>query len=158
MMNTENNTPNMAEPISTATVEAIQTSYKAWQTNDLTIIDALFSPDWQDIPMAPGQKAGPEGLKNLITFFHQTFPDIKITLQDIFGTAGRIAVRAEMTFTHDKEFMGISPVNKNVKVSILELHHLKDGKITHTWHLEDWFGLYMQSRSSENLNQPNHEI
>jgi len=102
-MNKENNMPNMAEPISTATVEAIQTSYKAWQTNDLTIIDALFSPDWQDIPMAPGQKAGPEGLKNVITFFHQTFPDIKITLQDIFGTAGRIAVRAEMTFTHDKK-------------------------------------------------------
>jgi len=157
-MNTENNTSNMAEPISTATIEAFQASYKAWQTNDLTIIDALFSPDWQDIPMAPGQKAGPEGLKNLITIFHQTFPDIKITLQDIFGTAERIAVRAEMTFTHDKEFMGISPVNQMVKVSMLELHHLKDGKITHTWHLEDWFGLLTQSRSSENLNHPNHEI
>jgi len=157
-MNTENNTPNMVAPISTATVEAIKDSYKAWQTNDLTIIDALFSPDWQDIPMAPGQKAGPEGLKNLITFFHQNFPDINITLKDIFGTAERIAVRAEMTFTHDKEFMGISPVNQMVKVSMLELHHLKDGKITHTWHLEDWFGLLTQSRSSENLNHPNHEI
>jgi predicted ester cyclase len=158
MMNIEDNTPNVVEPISSATLEAIQASYKAWQTNDLTIIDTLFSPDWQDIPMAPGQKVGPEGLKNLITFFHQTFPDIRITLQDIFGTAERIAVRAEMTFTHDKEFMGISPVNQNVKVSMLELHHLKDGKITHTWHLEDWFGLLIQSRLSENPNHSKHEI
>lgn len=150
-MNTENNTPHMADPISSATLEAIQESYKAWQTNDLAIIDTLFSPDWQDIPMAPGQKAGPEGLKDLITFFHQTFPDIEITMQDIFGTAERIAVRAEMTFTHDKEFMGISPVNQKVKVTLLELLHLKDGKITHTWHLEDWFGLLMQSRSLEKL-------
>jgi predicted ester cyclase len=148
-MNTENNTPNMVESISSATLEAIQESYKAWRTNDLAIIDTLFSPDWQDIPMAPGQKAGPEGLKDLITFFHQTFPDIEITMQDIFGTAERIAVRAEMTFTHDKEFMGISPVNQKVKVTLLELLHLKDGKITHTWHLEDWFGLLMQSRSLE---------
>ena len=148
-MNTENNTPNIVEPISSATIEAIQESYKAWRTNDLTIIDTLFSPDWQDIPMAPGQKAGPEGLKDLITFFHQTFPDIEITMQDIFGTAERIAVRAEMTFTHDKEFMGISPINQKVKVTLLELLHLKDGKITHTWHLEDWFGLLMQSRSLE---------
>ena len=153
-MNTENYTPNMLEPISSATLEAIQAFYKAWQTNDLTIIDTLFSPDWQDIPMAPGQKAGPEGLKNLITFFRETFPDIEIAMQDILGTADRIAVRAEMTFTHDKEFFGISPVNQKVKVSMIELLHLKDGKITHTWHLEDWFGLLMQSRLSDNLNRP----
>lgn len=148
-MNTKKETPNMVETISSATLEAIQESYKAWQTNELTIVDTLFSQDWQDIPMAPGQKEGPEGLKNLMSFFHQTFPDIEITTQDVFGTAERIAVRAEMTFTHDKEFMGIAPINQKVKVTMLELHHLKDGKITHTWHLEDWFGLLMQSRSLE---------
>jgi len=148
----------MLPAISEEMIQAFQNSYKAWQTNDLTIIDTLFSPDWQDIPMAPGQKAGPEGLKNLITFFRETFPDIEITMLDIFGTAERVAVRSEITFTHDKEFMGISPVNQKVTVTSLELHHLKDGKITHTWHLEDWFGLLMQSRAAENLNQPNHEI
>jgi predicted ester cyclase len=157
-MNTEKETPNMLPAISEEMIQAFQNSYKAWQTNDLTIIDTLFSPDWQDIPMAPGQKAGPEGLKNLITFFRETFPDIEITMLDIFGTAERVAVRSEITFTHDKEFMGISPVNQKVTVTSLELHHLKDGKITHTWHLEDWFGLLMQSRAAENLNQPNHEI
>jgi predicted ester cyclase len=157
-MNTEKETPNMLPAISEEMIQAFQNSYKAWQTNDLTIIDTLFSPDWQDIPMAPGQKAGPEGLKNLITFFRETFPDIEITMLDIFGTAERVAVRSEITFTHYKEFMGISPVNQKVTVTSLELHHLKDGKITHTWHLEDWFGLLMQSRAAENLNQPNHEI
>jgi predicted ester cyclase len=157
-MNTKKETPNMLPAISEEMIQAFQNSYKAWKTNDLTIIDTLFSPDWQDIPLAPGQKAGPEGLKNLITFFRETFPDIEITMLDIFGTAERVAVRSEITFTHDKEFMGISPVNQKVTVTSLELHHLKDGKITHTWHLEDWFGLLMQSRAAENLNQPNHEI
>jgi predicted ester cyclase len=150
IMNTEKETPNLLPAISDATLQAIQKSYQAWQTMDFTIIDTLFSPDWQDIPMAPGQKAGPEGLKDLITFFNQTFPDIEITMHDIFGTAERIAVRSEITFTHDKEFMGILPVNQKVTVSSLEIHHLKNGKITHTWHLEDWFGLLVQSRAAEN--------
>jgi predicted ester cyclase len=150
-MNTVQETPNLLPAISEATLQAIQQSYKAWQTMDFTIIDTLFSPEWQDIPMAPGQEAGPQGLKNLITFFHQTFPDIEITMHDIFGTAERIAVRSEITFTHDKEFMGISAVHQKVTVSSLEIHHLKDGKITHTWHLEDWFGLLMQSRAALNL-------
>ena len=56
--------------------------------------------------MTPGHNEGTEGLKNLITFFHQTFPDIEITMQDIFDTAERIAVRGGIAFTHDKEFMG----------------------------------------------------
>lgn len=144
-MSTKNEMPKMAEAISSVTIEAIQESYKAWQTNDFRIIDELFSPDWQDIPAAPGQKEGPEGLKNLINFFHGTYPDIEIIVHDIFGTADRIAVRAELTFTHDKAFMGIPPVGKKVKVPMFEFHHLKDGKITHTWHQEDWFGLLMQS-------------
>ncbi|MDF2931594.1 MAG: hypothetical protein K0R36_925 [Chryseobacterium sp.] len=148
-MNNQNET-NMVEAISLETLEAIEAFYKAWQTNDLTIIDDLFNADWQDIPMAPEQKEGSEGLKDLMTFFHQTFPDIEVTIQDIFGTAERIAVRAEMTFTHDKELMDIQPVDKKVRITILELHHLTNGKITHTWHLEDWFGLFMQSRSLKN--------
>lgn len=146
-MNTENKTPNMIEGISLVTRKAIEDTYKAWQTNDFTLIDELFSPDWQDIPAAPGQETGPEGLKNLITFFRNNFPDIEINLQDIFGTADRVAVRAELTFTHNKEFMGIPPVNRKVKVTMLELHHLKNNKITHTWHMEDWFGLLMQSKT-----------
>jgi predicted ester cyclase len=148
-MNTGNEMTNMVETISPETLKAIRESYAAWQTNDFTIIDKLFSPDWQDIPAAPGQEAGPEGLKNVITFFRQNFPDIAINVHDIFGTADRIAVRAELTFTHDKEFMGIAPVNKKVTVSMLELHHLENNKITHTWHMEDWFGLLMQSRTSD---------
>lgn len=150
-MNTENERLNMVETISLATLNAIQESYKAWQTNDLTIINTLFSPDWQDIPAPPGQEAGPEGLKNLITFFRQNFPDIEINVHDIFGTADRIAVRAELIFTHDKEFMGIPPINKRVKISMLELHHLKNNKITHTWHMEDWFALLMQSKTLDKI-------
>lgn len=150
IMNTENEMENMVATISSETHEAVLQFYKGWKTNDLSIIDTLFSPDWQDIPMAPGQKEGPEGMKNLINFFNESFPDVEITVKDIFGTANRIAVRAQLTFTHDKEFMGIAPVNQKVKITMLELHHLQDGKITHTWHVEDWFGLLMQSRSGGN--------
>jgi predicted ester cyclase len=146
-MNTGNETQNMVKTISSETLKAVQESYTAWQTNDFAIIDKLFSPEWQDIPSAHGQEAGPEGLKNLITFFRQNFPDIVINVHDIFGTVDRIAVRAELTFTHNKEFMGIPPINKKVTVSMLELHHLENNMITHTWHMEDWFGLLLQSKT-----------
>lgn len=148
-MNNQNQS-TMVETINAKTLEALNAFYKAWKTNNLEIIDELFSSDWQDIPMAPNQKEGPQGLKDLMNFFYHTFPDVEVTLEDVFGTVDRIAVRAEMTFTHDKEFMNIKPVNNKVKISILELHHLANGKITHTYHLEDWYGLLMQSNAVNN--------
>jgi predicted ester cyclase len=119
--------------------------YQAWETNDDAIIDKLCSPDWEDIPLAPGQPKGPQGLKNLISFFKGTFPDIKVNIRDVFGTAERVAVRGELVFTHDKAFMDIPPSNQKVNIQMFEMHHIRNGKITHTWHLEDWFGLLSQS-------------
>jgi len=84
-------------------------------------------------------------LKSLIRFFNETFPDIEIKILDIFGSADRVAVRGEMVFTHNQAFLGIPPSDRKVHIPIFEIHHLRDGKITHTWHLEDWFALLLQS-------------
>ncbi len=64
--------------------------------------------------------------------FFDLFPDIKINILEIFGMHERAGVRAEMTFTRDREFLGIHPNNKKVTVPIHEFHYLKEGKITHT--------------------------
>ena len=40
---------------------------------------------------------------------------------------------------------GIPPAGERVTVALHEFHYLKDGKLTHTWHLEDWFGLMVKS-------------
>lgn len=119
--------------------------YKAWDTNDTTSVDDICHPEWQDIPLAPGQATGPAGLKDLIHFFNDAFPDIAVIINDIFGTTERVVVRAELVFTHNKPLMGIPPSNQKVKVRLFEIHHIRDGKITHTWHQEDWFGLLLQS-------------
>jgi len=38
------------------------------------------------------------------------------------------------------EWFGIAPSNTAFRMPIHEFHAIEDGKITHTWHLEDWFG------------------
>ena len=37
--------------------------------------------------------------------------------------------------------MGVAPTGKTVNMALHEFHHLENGKLTHTWHLEDWFGM-----------------
>lgn len=60
------------------------------------------------------------------------------------GLTGRAAVRAQITGTHRGEFFGIPATGKPIAIAIHEFHHLTEDRITHTWHLEDWFAMLNQ--------------
>lgn len=131
-------------PLTAKEVRAIETLYRAFTDRNPDLLDEALTPDWQDIPLAPGQGPGPAGLKALIPGFLQTFPDLRITIDEIIGHAGRAGVRARITGTHLGDFAGVPPTGKAVSVALHEFHHLENGRITHTWHLEDWFGMLHQ--------------
>ena len=124
-------------------LHSIHTFYRAFTDHNPDLLDQVCAPDWQDIPLAPGQGPGPNGLKDQITsVFLSAFPDLKIVVHEIFGSPGRAGVRASITGTHLGEVMGVAPTGKAVDIALHEFHYISDGKLTHTWHLEDWFGLF----------------
>ena len=129
-------------------IENIRKFYDAFNTKQPEILDEICAPNWKDIPLAPGQEDSPKGLQEIMRNLFKICPDIKVVIQDICGTHGRAAVRASMEFTHVNELMGIAPSHQKVSVALHEFHYLKEGKLTHTWHLEDWFGLQMKSKSA----------
>ena len=151
-MNKGNNESTLVEGLTEVEIQAIETFYGAWKAKKPEWLDEICSPDWQDIPLPPQQKEGPQGLKDIISFFIANFPDVEIVVGEIVGTHERAGVRAKIIFTHDKELMGIAPTHTKVEVAIHEFHHLKDGKITHTWHLEDWFSLVNAAQALKKLN------
>jgi predicted ester cyclase len=126
-------------------IEAIETFYGAWKSRRPELLEEVCTPDWQDIPLAPGQEDGPKGLQNVMKHFFQLFSDVEVIIHEIYGTTGRAGVRASLVFTHSNDILGIPATNQKVSLALHEFHHIQDGKITHTWHLEDWFGLLMQS-------------
>ncbi|NGZ86886.1 ester cyclase [Duganella aceris] len=123
---------------------AIETLYRAFNEQNPDLLDQALVEDWQDIPLGPGQQPGRAGMKPIIAMFGAAFPDVKITVQDIFGRDGKAAVRAQITGTHLGEFFGIAPTGKPIAIAIHEFHTLTADRVSHTWHLEDWFGMLNQ--------------
>ena len=119
---------------------AIETLYRAFTEHDPDLLDKAVSDDWWDIPLAPGQAPGREGMKPLIRAFSAAFPDARVTIYELIGAPGRAAVRGEITGTHKGEWLGIAPTGSRFTLAIHEFHHVHNGRITHTWHMEDWFG------------------
>ncbi|TCL05378.1 MULTISPECIES: ester cyclase [Sodalis] len=124
--------------------QAVETLYRAFNDKNPDLMDIAVTADWEDIPLAPGQGPGPEGLKPIIGLFLQAMPDVNIIVHDLIQVAGRAAVRAEITGTHLGPLFGIPATGKKVSFSIHEFHEFEGEHIKRTWHLEDWFGLFQQ--------------
>lgn len=123
---------------------AVETLYRAFNEQNPDLVDTVLAPGWDDIPLAPGQAAGPSGIKPIIVSFAAAFPDVQITIHDVVQEPGKVAVRAEISGTHLGELFGIAPTGKRVHFRLHEFHTVADGRVTTTWHMEDWFGLFMQ--------------
>ncbi len=132
----------------------VETFYRAF-AGEPDLLDQVVAPGWQDIPLAPGQGPGPEGIKPLIRAFKEAFPDLAITVHDMIAEGSRIGVRAEITGTHTGTWFGVAPTGRRCTVALHEFHRIENGRLTHTWHLEDWFGWLNQvgawPKSKENV-------
>lgn len=137
-------TPTDLTPQLRAERLAVETLYRAFSEQNPDLVDAVLAPHWDDIPLAPGQEPGPAGIKPIIRSFAAAFPDVQITIHDLLQEPGKVAVRAEISGTHLGELFGIAPTGKKVSFRLHEFHTLEHGLLTTTWHMEDWFGLFLQ--------------
>jgi predicted ester cyclase len=123
---------------------AVETLYRAFNEQNPDLVDAVLAPDWDDIPLAPGQVPGPAGIKPIIRMLVAAFPDLRVTIHDMVQQPGKIGVRADIGGTHLGELFGIAPTGKTVSFRLHEFHTVADGLVATTWHMEDWFGLFQQ--------------
>ena len=127
-------------PLSDRDRAAVETLYRAFSEHDPALLEAAVADDWQDLPLAPGQSPGRAGGRALIQAFTEAFPDARVTIHEMIGVAGKAAVRAEITGTHRGEMLGVRPTGKRFVLPLHEFHHVENGRVTTTWHMEDWFG------------------
>jgi predicted ester cyclase len=123
---------------------AVETLYRAFSEQNPDLVDSVLAPQWEDIPLAPGQGPGPSGIKPIIRSLAAAFPDVHIAIDDMVQEPGKIAVRAEISGTHMGELFGIAPTGKKVRFRLHEFHAVASGLITTTWHMEDWFAVFQQ--------------
>ncbi len=112
--------------------------YEAFTKKDPALLEQILHDDWVDIPGSPGTPPGPAGVKPLLAQLTTTFPDLKLTIEDILQDGTKVVVRARMAGTQKQPFMGFPSKNRKMDIQVVDIHEFKDGKIIRTWHTEDW--------------------
>ena len=123
--------------------ETVKLFYQAFSSNQPDLLDQVLAPDWQDVPLNPGQGPGRDGFKPLISGFNKTFAGLKVTNDDIIESGDKVIVRSTIEGTQAGDFAGFPSKGRPLKIMAIDIHQFKDGKIIKTWHIEDWLsGLF----------------
>jgi hypothetical protein len=115
----------------------------------------LFSPEVVSVPTPPGGE-GAQGMLNTVAFLGQIVPNLTWVPQEIIDLKdGRFVVRSQFHGTPIGPFLGVDPATgKSFKVMSIDILTVKNGLITHIYHLEDWTGAIAQLTTEETGPRP----
>jgi predicted ester cyclase len=112
-----------------------------------------YTPQTEVDVLAPGYVAHAPGLpgpldleawRQFTATFVEAFPDLRLTVEDIFSEGDTVAARVAFRGTHRGQFQGIPPTDKEVAFSSIEIDRMVDGKVQEHWFEMDLLGLMGQ--------------
>ncbi len=115
-----------------------------WNRGNREGVYAFFAQEFVVHNPQPGERPGVEGMKQILGWFFDAFPDAQLNLQVLVAEADLVAECGTLSGTHKGSLFGMPPTGKKVTVSYFDGHRFKDGKIVEGWHLEDTLGLMRQ--------------
>lgn len=83
----------------------------------------------------------------MISGFPQMIPDLKVKILDVMVSGDKIIVRADARGTPAGEFLGTPHTGKSFYIMTIDILTVRDGRISHTYHLENWFGALAQLKA-----------
>jgi steroid delta-isomerase-like uncharacterized protein len=100
-------------------------------------IDEVFDPDVRIGTPVPIEATGARALKQIWTTLLRAYPDLHVTVEDLFGEEDRLVARNTVTGTHRGEYFGVPPTGKSVTYHEMFIVRFADGRIAETWGVVD---------------------
>jgi steroid delta-isomerase-like uncharacterized protein len=106
---------------------------EVWAKGNVAAVDDFMAADYVEHTAPPGSRPGRDTLKQRIAIYHNAFPDIRVTLHDIFGQGDRVAYRWSATGTHLGEWAGIPPTGFHMTIRGITILRIAGGKCVESW-------------------------
>jgi len=111
---------------------------------NLNAADNIVSENFIEHIPFPGQGPGREGLKFVLKSMFTGFPNMTWKIQEQIAEGEKVVTRFTWSGTHQGEFMGIPPTNKNVEVWGVVIDVVKNGLFSESRIIMDSVGLLGQ--------------
>jgi steroid delta-isomerase-like uncharacterized protein len=118
---------------------------EVWNKRRLELLDELLSSSHALLgPNVSGSEVGPQAYKRQVLALLKGFPDLQMTIEDIFGEDEKIVVEWTLSGTHDGKFLGIPATHNKVSSDGVTIHHVANGKVIDSFANWDALGVMKQ--------------
>ena len=130
-------------------IGAIAGLYQMFFTGDSSRIHDVVAAGYEQVPpQTPDVEPGVDNfLQGYMEGFGAMFSDVKGEATHVLVDGEYAMVRGEYSAVHSGEAFGVPATGKTVSFPAVDIHQIQDGRITKTWHLEDFMGIYNQIRA-----------
>jgi len=83
---------------------------------------------------APPNANGADGMWNTFAnILRPAFPDLKVHIYDQLAEDDKVVTRKAITGTHKGKLFGIEPTGQEIKIDVIDIVRLKNGKYFEHW-------------------------
>lgn len=118
-----------------------------WTTGNQDIADELCASDIVlhiNDPLTPDFGSGPTAVKQLLALYRNAFPDAQVSAEDIITEGNTAVVRWTATATHQGNLGTITPTERQITVTGIDILRIVEGKIQECWVNWDTLGMSQQ--------------
>jgi steroid delta-isomerase-like uncharacterized protein len=106
---------------------------EVWNEGNIDLIDELTSDDFVDHDPVMGD-GNRETVKQQVSTYRAAFPDLRMTIDDIFGAGDKVVTRWRAEGTFENELLGQQPTGeRGDPIHGIAIDRFEDGKIAETW-------------------------
>jgi steroid delta-isomerase-like uncharacterized protein len=114
---------------------------RGWNQGDLSVIDELFSADYEDHDAAAQTGAsGLEAARLFIEMVRAAIADLHVAIEDQYTEGSTVTTRWTATGTHEGALMGVPASHRRVEVSGISIDRFdEEGRFAEGW--GNWDGI-----------------
>lgn len=128
----------MTTDVADANVTLLTSTLAALNDGDLETCLARIHPELlMTLAGAPGQLQGRDIWLAGVQTLRAGFPDVRVEIEDVFGSGDRVAVRTTITGTHLGVFEGVEPTGRRIRVMSNEFYRVVGGIVVEEWVVSD---------------------
>lgn len=118
--------------------------YKAFDNRNIEQALALLAPNFVAHIAGVTEPLDSEGFRQFGLAFYLAFTDGQHSFDEVIVEGNKVVTCGRFTATHLAEFQGLPPTGKQIKLSIMHIDRVEDGKIVEHWGQGDALGLMQQ--------------
>ncbi|MCY7272929.1 MAG: ester cyclase [Phormidesmis sp. CAN_BIN44] len=124
--------------------ETVLQFYKAFDDRKIENALTLLAPNFVAYLAGSPEPLNAKGFEQFGMSFYSAFTEGQHTFDQVIVESDKVVTCGTFTATHLGEFQGLPPTGKRIKLSVMHIDRVEDGKVVEHWGHGDALGLMQQ--------------